>query len=226
MLLVQSLKSQWRRLKKYRNKISELKNSIEFTQNEVDEKITCFESRLQKTEETLKEVYDYQVDPEYIKERFDEMEDRSRRNNVRVDGIKECEGETREDREKKVIEICEKKLGLENVKIERAHRIKSKSKNGRPRTIICKLQSFKDRDSIIKNSNKLKGTNYYIYEDFSKGTMEYRKELWEKVKKLREKGKIAYLNYCSVMKHEIMNKIPVFKILGKVSFDHGWNNRI
>ena len=41
----------------------------------------------------------------------------------------------------------------------------------------------------------LKGKNVFINKDFSHETMELRKELWEKLKKHREDGKIAYLHY-------------------------------
>ena len=47
----------------------------------------------------------------------------------------------------------------------------------------------------MKNAKKLKNTNIFIAEDFSPETMEYRKQFWEEVKKLRRKGNVAYLNY-------------------------------
>ena len=50
----------------------------------------------------------------------------------------------------------------------------------------------------MKNGKKLKGKNIFINEDSSHGTMELRKELWEKAKKHREEGKIAYLHYRTI----------------------------
>ena len=47
----------------------------------------------------------------------------------------------------------------------------------------------------MKNAKKLKNTIIFIAEDFSPETMEYRKQFWEEVKKLRRKGNVAYLNY-------------------------------
>ena len=52
------------------------------------------------------------------------MEDRSRRNNMGVDGVTEEKGETWEDCEKKVLEILRDKLEIEDVTIECAHRVK------------------------------------------------------------------------------------------------------
>ena len=46
---------------------------------------------------------------------------------------------------------------------------------------------------------KLKKTGIYIYEDFSKGTMELRKSLWEQVLEYRKQNKFASLNYRSII---------------------------
>ena len=75
---------------------------------------------------------------------------------------------------------------------------KKNSKKLRSRTIIYKLLSFVDKARILKNSHSLKGTTYYVNEDFSKETLAYRKELWEKVKALSKESKVAYLNYKSI----------------------------
>ena len=79
---------------------------------------------------------------------------------------------------------------------------KKNSKKLRSRTIVCKLLSFVDKARNLKNSHRLKGTTYYVNEDFSKEIRAYRKELWEKVKALRKEGKVAYLNYKSIVVKE------------------------
>ena len=70
-------------------------------------------------------------------------------------------------------------------------------RNLRPRTIICRLLRFKDKQRIIQSSKKLKNTGIFIYEDFCKDTMDLRKQLWEKVLEHRANNKISYLNYRS-----------------------------
>ena len=137
-----------------------------------------------------------------------ELEDRSRRNNIRIDGVAEEAGETWEECERKVQHLLSEELVINNVVIERAHRVKAyspeikNSKKLRPKTVVCKLLSFADKAKIIKNSLRLKGTSYYVNEDFSKETQVYRKELWEKVKALRKEGKIVYLSYKSIVVRE------------------------
>ena len=68
-----------------------------------------------------------------------------------------------------------------------------------PRTIVCRLNRFKDKQGILNNAKKLKNTGIFIYEDFSKDTMELRKSLWEQVLEYQKENKFAYLNYRSII---------------------------
>ena len=72
-------------------------------------------------------------------------------------------------------------------------------RNLRPRTIICRLLRFKDKQRIIQGSKKLKNAGIFIYEDFCKDIMDLRKQLWEKVLEHRANNKISYLNYRSIV---------------------------
>ena len=95
-----------------------------------------------------------------------------------------------------------KSLVLKMFKLKGAHRSKrSKSNNnsGKPRTIVCKLLNYKQKEEILRNTKKLKGSNIFINEDFCYETMQYRKKLWEEVKNLQSQGKIVYLNYQSIV---------------------------
>ena len=149
----------------------------------------------------MNEMDDYQIDPDYVndslselQEKISEMENRSRRNNIRVDGVTEEKGEMWEDCEFKVLEIWRDKLEIEDVTTERGHRVKpiqNKTSNkgkASPRTIVCKLLNYKDKTRIFRKCNRLKGTSYYINEDFSKETLALRKDLWKEIKTLREEG--------------------------------------
>ena len=51
------------------------------------------------------------------------MEDRSRRGNIRIHGLDKYENERWEETDELLIETFSNHLGLENVKIERTHRI-------------------------------------------------------------------------------------------------------
>ena len=66
-----------------------------------------------------------------------------------------------------------------------------KHKRNRPRTIIFKLNKFKDKQKILQNARNLKDTGIFIYEDFCDDTMELRKSLWEQVLEHRRQNNIA-----------------------------------
>ena len=79
------------------------------------------------------------------------------------------------------LEFTQKKLTRN---YSRCHRIglrKTKAGQDRdgPRTVVCRLNRFKDKQHILNNAKKLKNTGIFIYKDFSKDTMELRKSLWE-----------------------------------------------
>ena len=179
-------------IKNIKKDVEELKDSIEHTEDVVDLKIKKVEEKI----EHLKENFKNNVENKPI-----ELEDRSRRENIRVDGLIEEEGETWDATEIKVSNLLQNKLGLTNVQIDRAHRTGRKGREY-PRTIVAKLSNYKDKEKILKNRKKLKGTDIYINEDFSKETVSHRKKLWSQVKKLRAEGKFAFLQYRSIVKRE------------------------
>ena len=75
----------------------------------------------------MNEMCVYQIDSDYVndglselQDKIYEMEDRSCRNNILLDGVTEEKGETWEYCEKKVLEILTDKLEIEDATIERA----------------------------------------------------------------------------------------------------------
>ena len=63
---------------------------------------------------------------------------------------------------------------------------------------MLRLANFKDKN-ILKNVNKLKGSDVYTNENFSRERTKLRKKLWEEVKQQHLEGKFAYLNYRSII---------------------------
>ena len=115
-------------------------------------------------------------------EKLAELEDRSRRNNLRFDGILEDAGETWEDSEDKVRSFLQNKLDLKDeVKIERAHRSGKKTRRDQTlndkRTVIVKFLNFKDKQNILMRyrERKLWESQLYVNEDFSEHTSIKRK---------------------------------------------------
>ena len=61
----------------------------------------------------------------------------------------------------------------------------STAKQIAPHTIICWFNKFKEKEKKLANIKKLENTGIYIYQDFSKDTMEFRKTLWEEILEYR-----------------------------------------
>ena len=122
------------------------------------------------------------------------LEDRSRRDKLIFDGIEEWEEESWADTEQNLKDTLSDILGIQNVKIERAHRVGDK-KRSPCRTIVAKLSSFKMKERILAEAKKRKPKGIQIYEDFLKATVEIRKKNREKVKELRAQNKYAILVY-------------------------------
>ena len=154
--------------KSLKNEVKELKKSMGFTQNDLEERVNNVEEKMCKVKEDLKEIYEYQIDPD----------------NIRIDGIADEPGETWEEYKRRVQRSLSEEFDINNLVIERAHRAKSyslekkNSKKLRPRTVVCKLLNFVDKARILKNSYCLKRTSNYVSKDFSKETLAYWKKLW------------------------------------------------
>ena len=84
-----------------------LKSSIEHTDADLSNRVD--------------EICDYQVDPEYVTNKLIDLEDRSRRNNLRIDGISESRNRTWEECEEEIQKVFNGKLGVKNVQIGAAH---------------------------------------------------------------------------------------------------------
>ena len=130
----------------------------------------------------------------------DYLENQSRRNNLRFDGIKERAGESWADTEDALRRVMQQQLKLPveqamAMPIERAHRTGGAPNDGRDRTIVVKFRSFKDRDAVLQAARVNKPQSMFVNEDFSQRVVSRRKELIPAMREARDRGKIAYLSF-------------------------------
>ena len=97
-------------IKDLRKEITEFKESLENTDNELYHKIKKLEEKHESIKKTVDEIYNSQ--------------DRSRRNNLRIYGISKSKYETWEKCEEKIDEVFREKLGLDNIHIIYGYRVK------------------------------------------------------------------------------------------------------
>lgn len=168
-----------------------LENKFERVSEElkaVTTRVTALEQRVARVEQPLA----------HIQRRMDAMETRSRRNNLRLDGIPESVPE--EDIRAKVINICQKLVpdmkDLLVRDIDAAHRLRRRAEEGaRPRTVILHFVSRDCRDAVwraARTAPYMEQHGLKFKEDLSDGDRERRIKLWPFVKSAREAGKRAY----------------------------------
>ncbi len=121
-----------------------------------------------------------------VRQRVIELEDRSRRDNLVIDGLNDESKESSIDCEKKVVKYMKNSLKVENaedISIGRVHRL-GRFKEGKTRQTIVKFDKFKDREKVwSKRSKAPRGKA--LKENFSKETEKERSILFPIMKAAR-----------------------------------------
>lgn len=124
-----------------------------------------------------------------LQSRIISLEDHSRRNNLIVFGVPESANETADNLQESVVQgMFKNLLGVSVSTVERIHRT-GRKQHDKPRPIILKLIDYREKNAVLSNCAKLKGTNFSISEDFSLPTRQKRKKLWESAADLRRMGR-------------------------------------
>ena len=168
---------------------NELKRSLTFMQNELEEVRKVVREQGGK----LNQV----TNMDDLSERLRKQEDYSRRQNVVIEGLAESEGESEEKLQVSVQALLKDKMNI-TPDIEIIHRI-GKASQQRPRPVIMKLKTYKDRQDCLKFSARLKGTNIFVNEDVSKATMDVRRSKMDELMDKRRQGYIAYFSGTTII---------------------------
>ena len=127
-----------------------------------------------------------------LKYRLDHQEQRSRNECLLIHGVVEDMNENTDDL---VLNVMNADLGLENismVNIQRSHRLgpsrnaKPNTRSSRPRAIIVRFMTFRDRNAVFRSKSKLKGKNISISENLTK----FRYALYQAAISKYGKGKV------------------------------------
>ena len=81
------------------------------------------------------------LDLDFVTEKLIELEDWSRRNSLRINGVEETPNETWDVCEEKVQSITKEELGITaEIELDRCHHTSKLKKNqSKPRTIVCRF---------------------------------------------------------------------------------------
>ena len=187
------------RLDKVFADVHDLKTSQTFQGDDFKDKHKVICSNVQTIKEELTNMKKIQaqtyMDTKGLIEKNIELEDRHRRNNIRIDGVPENLKENWEETAEKVKSLIKHKIKInDNIEIERAHRV-GRRDNNKPRTIVCKLLRFNDKTKIQRNLKNLKDSGVYVNDDFSEETARLRQDLFRQQKIHRDNGKFAKVVY-------------------------------
>lgn len=202
--------------------LKQLQNIIEDLKEIKEERLTSIESKLEllttldsKLSSCVTQVSNLQRTVADLEMKVDDLENRSRRSNLIVYGVDENPNGS-EDSLDQVInsKIITGMLKMNPVSIERAHRL-GKPNSEKKRPIICKLLDYRDKESVLKNCRRLKGSNISIGEDFSVRVRDIRRKLWNSAKANKESGDKVFLVY---------DKLKINKVLYR--WDDATNDKV
>ncbi|MPD00166.1 hypothetical protein E2C01_095622 [Portunus trituberculatus] len=112
--------------------------------------------------------------------------------------MEEQEGESWEQTCVKVKKLIEEKLQWPDIQLERAHRVGLRN-NQRCRPVIARFTKFADREAVMRNDTKLRGTRIFINEDLCAASQSVRKAQLPLLKQARSEGKTAYFRHTKLI---------------------------
>lgn len=189
--------------------IEKMRSELNTKLDSMDKRITIIDDRQgdleRQNERLLTQLQD-------VDDRIDELEGRSRRNNLIFHNIAEKpEGvETWEECEEAVRGVIQTELHQDSgtISIERAHRITRRGRD-QPRPIIVGFCLYKEKSAVLESAKKKAKENreagdggnaqarhgVYIAEDFTRRVRECRKKLVPMMVERREAGDVSYLRF-------------------------------
>ena len=176
----------------------DLKESLSFAHKEIAELKDISKFHEGAIEALQIGVNGLKKDVQMERERAIRLESHSPRNNLNFFSIPEVAEESFAKTESILRNFMDKELGVEDVEdisIERAHRVGKQCSDGKPRPIIAKLSFFKDKSYVLSKAPTLTGTNFGVSPDFPKEIVDIRKSLLPHLKAARKRGCTAKLVY-------------------------------
>ncbi|GFR60234.1 SH3 domain protein, partial [Elysia marginata] len=168
--------------------VQEMKAQNVLLQDQIKDLVSANSELKQENDELQKRL-------KTLEDKMDDVEARSRRNNILVHGLPpDNEQETWIDCEKVVRKMINNHLEIDDarIQIDRAHRLRSNNGTG---AINVRITHYKDKENIMKNKKKPKDTNIHISDDYTPRIREIRRKLSPFLNKFRNEGKRATMVY-------------------------------
>lgn len=90
------------------------------------------------------------------------------------------------------------------MELERAHRVGQRGEHHN-RPVVVRFTKFSDREAVLRNCSKLRGTNVFINEDLSPTSQAIKRKKMPLLRQARGKGKITYFRHTRLIMKERPN---------------------
>ena len=180
-------------LKKHDSRIQDLEDglgSIETDVGELKEQLGQHETRIEGLDVQMAQFAALKEQNQQLRDNLVHLESYTRRSNLIFEGVTD-DGSDPWTSVKTHILVPLLKLQPENMKIERCHRLQGY--NSTPKPIIVRFNWYGDREMIWKSKSKLKGTKFFIREDFPLSVEKTRAALRPSLRAAKELDKKAAL---------------------------------
>ena len=139
---------------KFESHLQPLKNDINALKKTIEKQKETHESEISALKEENQSLSEKNAS---LQSHLERMESYQRKNNLRIDGIKEAHGE---DLDVLFVNICNNyivngQLQFHNRTLERIHRL-GPYKQGKTRTVVARFANYKDKMLVLQLRNKLK----------------------------------------------------------------------
>ena len=172
--------------------VADMMNSFSAVQKEMQalsHEVTSLRNSNDELQESNRRMKDQLMT---LEAKADDLENRSKRNNIIIHGIPRNENESPEECQRNLKDMITNKLDIHaDFSFDRVHRLNAKKDS----PIIARCTFYKDKIAILKAKRKLKDTNVFVGEDFSQRVRSIRKKLSPHLKTAKEQGKRATMIY-------------------------------
>jgi hypothetical protein len=214
---IEKASNQWSALQEKVNgledQIAENEKQIDVDHKDIDslsQRIGFLETKLDRTNEELEKTQEHN---KKMQKHLNDLEDRNKRNNLIFSGVPEDKNETWQQSEIKVKNIIRNQMKLEEIEIERAHRMQNGSLQNGAKPIIVKFTKYKDKERVLNKTIALTGSNIFVNQDYCKNTRDVQKILREKRKEFKdlETVKKAVIRYKKLVVTDKAGNVSVFE---------------
>lgn len=177
-----------------------LKSEMKSLESNLQKNVEHYDEEIAKLNSEVEESAQYS-ELSSVMDKVDNLENRSRRNNVRFLGIPEGTEKEYGGAENFIEKFVKEKLEVEisSSSIQRAHRISVGKNANHPRPIVAHFWNYKEKENVIKAGPKqrpqVNGRDVFVNHDYSSTVMQKRKALIPVMNEKRREGQRAWLQY-------------------------------